>query len=52
MKDRAMISPKSEHLEKRVEEVKHGNLCEEVHALIEKSEAELRELYNNREIEK
>ncbi|MBQ1451279.1 MAG: 4Fe-4S ferredoxin [Clostridia bacterium] len=46
------ISPKSEHLEKRVEEVKHGNLCEEVHALIEKSEAELRELYNNREIEK
>ena len=46
------IAPESKHLTERVEEVKKGDLLDDVRALMAKSDAEIRELYNNREIEK
>ena len=46
------IEPKSEHLEKRVEEIKEGAFTELIESLMGKPVEELKELYNNREIEK
>ncbi|MEE1299390.1 MAG: 4Fe-4S ferredoxin, partial [Acutalibacteraceae bacterium] len=46
------IAPEAKHLTERVEEVKKGDLLEDVRTLMAKSDAEIRELYNNREIEK
>ena len=46
------IEPKSEHLEKRVEEIKEGAFTEIIESLMGKPVEELKELYNNREIEK
>ena len=46
------IAPEAKHLTERVEEIKKGDLLDDVRALMAKSDAEIRELYNNREIEK
>ena len=46
------IAPESEHLEKRVEEVKEGKFEALIENLMQKPLAELKELYNHREIEK
>ena len=46
------IAPKSEHLEKRVEEINEGAFTELIESLMGKPVEELKELYNNREIEK
>lgn len=46
------LAPRSEHLENRVREIENGDLDELITALMEKPVDELRELYNNRDIEK
>ena len=46
------IAPESAHLEKRVEEVKEGKFEALIENLMQKPLAELKELYNHREIEK
>ena len=46
------LAPKTEHLEKRVEEIRHGEYDELIEQIMEKPIAELKELYNNRDIEK
>ncbi len=46
------IAPEAKHLTERVEEVKTGTLLDDVRALMAKSDDEIRELYNTREIEK
>ena len=46
------LAPKTKHLEKRVQEIQDGTYTELIEALMEKPIEELKELYNNREIEK
>lgn len=46
------LTPKSEHLETRVQEVKDGKFVELIESLMQKPLEELKELYNHREIEK
>ena len=46
------IAPKTAHLENRVREIQDGTFTELIEALMGKPVEELKELYNNREIEK
>ena len=46
------LAPKSEHLEDRVKEIENGDFREIIEALMQKPIEELKELYNNRDIEK
>ena len=46
------LAPKSAHLENRVQEIKDGTFQELLEALMQKPISEMKELYNNREIEK
>lgn len=46
------LAPRAEHLEARVREIRGGTFAELLEGLMQKPIAELRELYNNREIEK
>ena len=46
------LAPKSEHLEERVREIRDGDFNELIEALMGKPVEELKELYNNRDIEK
>ena len=46
------IAPTSEHLEKRVEEINNGDYVKLLEDVMNKPVEELKELYNNREIEK
>lgn len=46
------LAPKSVHLENRVREIKDGTFSELIEALMQKPIDEMKELYNNREIEK
>ena len=46
------IAPKSEHLEKRVTEIKEGAYDELIEAIMHKPITEMKELYNHRDIEK
>ena len=46
------LAPKSEHLENRVKEIENGDFKELLENLMGKPVEELKELYNNREIEK
>ena len=46
------IAPKSQHLSKRVEEIRQGSFDKEIAELSGKPQNEIRELYNSRQIEK
>ena len=46
------IAPKAGHLEKRVEEINHGDYDELIEKIMNRPVEEMRELYNNRKIEK
>ena len=46
------LAPKSQHLADRVQEIKDGTFNELLEALMQKPVEEMKELYNNREIEK
>ena len=46
------IAPKTEHLAERVEEINNGVYTELIESLMQKPIDELKELYNNRVIEK
>ena len=46
------IAPKSEHLEKRVEEIHEGKYDDLIEQIMQKPITDMQELYNNREIEK
>ena len=46
------IQPKTQHLEDRVKEIYNGDFKAALDDLMAKSDEELQELYNNREIEK
>ena len=46
------LAPKSEHLENRVKEIVNGDFKELLEGLMQKPISEMKELYNNREIEK
>ena len=46
------IAPKSEHLEKRVEEIHEGKFDDMIEQIMQKPITEMQELYNSREIEK
>ena len=46
------LAPESAHLEDRVQEIKDGTFTELIEALMQKPIDEIKELYNNREIEK
>ena len=46
------LAPKSEHLENRVKEIENGTFQELLENLMQKPIEEMKELYNNREIEK
>ncbi len=46
------IAPKAEHLEHRVEEIQNGEFNALIESLMQKPIEELKELYNNRDIEK
>lgn len=46
------IAPKAGHLEKRVEEINHGDYDELIEKIMNRPVEKMRELYNNREIEK
>ena len=46
------LAPKSAHLEERVREINDGSFSELIEALMDKPVEELKELYNNRDIEK
>ena len=46
------LAPKTAHLENRVQEIKDGTFKDLIEALMEKPVDEIKELYNNREIEK
>ena len=45
------LAPKSQHLEDRVKEINDGTFKELLESLMQKPVEELKELYNNREIE-
>ncbi len=46
------LAPKCEHLTKRVEEINNGEFKGLIESIMQKPLAEMKELYNNREIEK
>ena len=46
------LAPRSQHLEDRIREIKDGTFTELLEALMQKPIEEIKELYNNREIEK
>ena len=46
------LAPESKHLTDRVQEIKDGTFEELLQALMDKPIDEMKELYNNREIEK
>jgi succinate dehydrogenase/fumarate reductase-like Fe-S protein len=46
------LAPKSEHLADRVKEINDGTFTDLIETLMQKPVAEIKELYNNREIEK
>ena len=46
------LAPKTEHLENRVKEIENGDFKELLESLMQKPIEEMKELYNNREIEK
>ncbi len=46
------LAPKTEHLENRVKEIENGDFNDLIEALMGKPVEELKELYNNRDIEK
>ena len=46
------LAPKTEHLANRVKEIKDGTFTELIENLMGKPIDEIKELYNNREIEK
>ena len=46
------LAPKTQHLEDRVKEIKDGTFNELLESLMQKPIEEMKELYNNREIEK
>ena len=46
------LAPQAGHLEKRVEEINHGDYDELIEKIMNRPVEEMRELYNNREIEK
>ena len=46
------LAPACEHLENRVREIENGDFKELLEGLMQKPIAEIKELYNNREIEK
>ena len=46
------IAPEAEHLNKRVEEINHGEYDELIEQIMQKPITEMQELYNKREIEK
>ena len=46
------LAPKSQHLADRVQEIENGTFTELIEKLMQKPVEELKELYNNREIEK
>ncbi len=46
------LTPKSEHLQKRVKEIENGEYVSVIEDLMQKPIEELKELYNHREIEK
>ena len=46
------LAPKSQHLADRVQEIKDDTFNELLEALMQKPVEEMKELYNNREIEK
>ena len=46
------LAPKTAHLADRVQEIKDGTFVELLEALMQKPVSEMKELYNNREIEK
>ncbi len=46
------LAPKCEHLDNRVQEIKDGTFKDLMEAIMQKPVAEMKELYNNREIEK
>ena len=45
-------APEAEHLNKRVEEIHHGEYDELIEQIMQKPITEMQELYNTREIEK
>ena len=46
------IAPESEHLEKRVDEIRHGEYDQLIEQIMETPIDQMKELYNNRDIEK
>ena len=46
------VAPESEHLKNRVEEINEGEFDALIEQIMQKPIAEMKELYNNREIEK
>ena len=46
------LAPGSAHLEARVREINNGTFTELLEALMQKPADEIKELYNNRDIEK
>ncbi len=46
------LAPHTQHLEDRVKEIKNGDFKELLESLMQKPIEEMKELYNNREIEK
>ena len=46
------LAPKCDHLEDRVQEINNGTFTELIEALMQKPVEEIKELYNNRDIEK
>ena len=46
------LAPKCDHLEDRVQEINNGTFTELIEALMQKPIEEMKELYNNRDIEK
>ena len=46
------LAPECKHLEERVQEIKNGTFEELLESLMQKPIEEMKELYNNREIEK
>ena len=46
------LAPQSEHLDNRVKEIKDGTFNDLIEALMQKPIEEIKELYNNRDIEK
>ena len=45
------LTPDAEHLKARVKEIYDGNFKDAMEAYMNKSDAEIREMYNNRDIE-